>query len=205
MITVVPPRKRNLNAIVPDSNDIKTFFDMHCDVCKVQLSSLQHAKLHYLEEHNIPDGYIKVNLNSICFFLFSLDFISTFLSFCAYFSAVKWNSESSKISTITFSITWIRVFSGLFTFNSINHFYLFDVDDDWFIARIDVKYVWKYFHERQIWVHICPNIKLSIRKNSAATSVAKFGNQNIVWMFINGLMKKKLPEHFRAIIAIESM
>lgn len=60
IITVVPPRKRNLNAIVPDSNDIKTFFDMHCDICKTLLSSLQHAKLHYLEEHNIPDGYIKV-------------------------------------------------------------------------------------------------------------------------------------------------
>lgn len=63
--TVVPTRTRNLNTIVPDSNDIKSFFDMHCDVCKLQLSSLQHAKLHYLDEHNIPDGYIKVRKNHL--------------------------------------------------------------------------------------------------------------------------------------------
>lgn len=74
-----------------------------------------------------------------------------------------------------------------------------------YIFRIDVKYVQKYFHVRQIWVHICHSTKPSIRKNSAAMSAAKFGNQNIVLMYINDLMKKKLLEHFHAIIVIESM
>lgn len=59
-ITDVPIKRRNKNPIAPDSNAMKSFFDMTCDVCETQLSSLQHAKLHYLEEHNIHDGYIKV-------------------------------------------------------------------------------------------------------------------------------------------------
>lgn len=49
--------RRNLNAIQHDSN-VREFFEMNCDVCKIELSSLQHAKLHYLE-HGISDGYIK--------------------------------------------------------------------------------------------------------------------------------------------------
>lgn len=49
--------RRNLNAI-PHNSNIREFFEMNCDVCKIELTSLQHAKLHYLE-HGIPDGYIK--------------------------------------------------------------------------------------------------------------------------------------------------
>lgn len=58
--TVVPIRMRSKNPIAPDSNALKSFFDMNCDVCNTELSSLHHAKLHYHEEHNIHDGYIKV-------------------------------------------------------------------------------------------------------------------------------------------------
>lgn len=55
----VPRTKQNSNSIPPDSSSIRTFFDMQCEICKTELSSLQHAKLHYLEQHDIPDGYIK--------------------------------------------------------------------------------------------------------------------------------------------------
>lgn len=49
--------KVSLNTIQHDSG-VKEFFEMKCDICKAELSSLQHAKLHYLE-HGIADGYIK--------------------------------------------------------------------------------------------------------------------------------------------------
>lgn len=48
-----------MHAAKPDSNSIKSFFDMQCEICKIEMSSLQHAKLHYLEEHQIADGYIR--------------------------------------------------------------------------------------------------------------------------------------------------
>lgn len=38
---------------------MQQFFDMQCEKCETEFSSLQHAKLHYLEEHGISDGYIK--------------------------------------------------------------------------------------------------------------------------------------------------
>lgn len=56
--TVTGTKERYLNAVNPDSHSIQLFFDMQCEICKVELSSLQHAKLHYLEEHSIPDGYL---------------------------------------------------------------------------------------------------------------------------------------------------
>lgn len=59
LLTDIPKVRHNLSAVHPDSERIKLFFDMQCDVCKMQLFSLQHAKLHYLEEHDIPDGYLK--------------------------------------------------------------------------------------------------------------------------------------------------
>lgn len=42
-----------------DSDSIQHLFDMRCEICKSELSSLQHAKLHYLDEHDISDGYIR--------------------------------------------------------------------------------------------------------------------------------------------------
>lgn len=39
-------------------DNVRKFFDMRCEVCQLELQSLQHAKLHYLE-HGIEDGYIK--------------------------------------------------------------------------------------------------------------------------------------------------
>lgn len=35
------------------------FFDMECDLCAFKFTSLQHAKLHYFDEHQIIDGYLK--------------------------------------------------------------------------------------------------------------------------------------------------
>lgn len=52
-------KKKNFNAVNPDSTSIKMFFDMRCEICKTELSTLQHAKHHYLDQHDIPDGYIK--------------------------------------------------------------------------------------------------------------------------------------------------
>lgn len=52
-------RKQIQKEIQLDSNRIKDYFDMRCDVCKAELSSLQYAKLHYLNEHGIAGGYIK--------------------------------------------------------------------------------------------------------------------------------------------------
>lgn len=48
-----------MNTNYPDTSTIQSLFDMQCDLCKIELSSLQHAKLHYLDEHDISDGYIK--------------------------------------------------------------------------------------------------------------------------------------------------
>ncbi|XP_031622031.1 zinc finger protein 888-like [Contarinia nasturtii] len=55
----IEKKKLSTNTVNPDSNSIKLYFDMKCELCKIEVSSLQHAKLHYLEEHDIPDGYIK--------------------------------------------------------------------------------------------------------------------------------------------------
>lgn len=117
-IIVVPTKKRDKNPAAPDSNAIKTFFDMNCDVCDCQLASLQHAKLHYLEEHNI-DGYIKVRT-----FIFhhqnqhAANFIE--LIFQPYFlvqfsSVVNWNSKPSKVSGYISSIMRIQTFSSMYS------------------------------------------------------------------------------------------
>lgn len=47
----------NLAEIQSEEN-LKKFFDMKCDKCPMELSSLQHAKVHYAE-HGIDCGYIK--------------------------------------------------------------------------------------------------------------------------------------------------
>lgn len=38
---------------------------MVCDMCEAQFTSLEHAKLHYSEEHNITDGYLKCSCGDI--------------------------------------------------------------------------------------------------------------------------------------------
>lgn len=38
---------------------IATHFDMSCDRCNYTLSSLQEAQYHYINEHQVADGYIK--------------------------------------------------------------------------------------------------------------------------------------------------
>lgn len=43
---------------IDNMEEVRKFFDMRCEVCQLELQSLQHAKLHYLE-HGIDDGYIK--------------------------------------------------------------------------------------------------------------------------------------------------
>lgn len=48
----------NLEEIQSDEN-LKKYFDLKCDVCRVEMSSLQHAKLHYFEVHGNDNGYIK--------------------------------------------------------------------------------------------------------------------------------------------------
>lgn len=45
--------------VVQSAENLKKLFDMKCDVCQLELSSLQHAKLHYLDEHGNDNGYIK--------------------------------------------------------------------------------------------------------------------------------------------------
>lgn len=42
-----------------DENDLADLFNMNCDECAEVFTSLQHAKLHYLEEHGNIDGYIQ--------------------------------------------------------------------------------------------------------------------------------------------------
>lgn len=44
-----------------DETKLMDIFDMTCDICKSEskFKSLQHAKLHYLEEHGDASGYIK--------------------------------------------------------------------------------------------------------------------------------------------------
>lgn len=59
IITDVPRRKLNLNSTQPDLSRMQQFFDMRCEKCETEFSSLQHARLHYLEEHEISNGYIK--------------------------------------------------------------------------------------------------------------------------------------------------
>lgn len=48
-------------------NRIEEFFEMGCDLCDFQVTSLEHAKLHYLEEHSIKDGYLKCSCSDIKF------------------------------------------------------------------------------------------------------------------------------------------
>lgn len=45
--------------VIQSAENLKKLFDMKCDVCQLELSSLQHAKLHYLDEHGNDNGYIK--------------------------------------------------------------------------------------------------------------------------------------------------
>lgn len=44
-----------------DEAKLMELFDMTCDICKpeLKLRSLQHAKMHYSEEHGDASGYIK--------------------------------------------------------------------------------------------------------------------------------------------------
>lgn len=63
---------------------------MKCDVCTVQFSSLQHAKLHYVEEHQI-DGYIKVRLIVKSSSLFRMNFVDVCSLFC-----LVYNSSAAK-------------------------------------------------------------------------------------------------------------
>lgn len=55
--TIGDPSIVEENVEFSDSN-ISEYLDMTCDICKVALDSLQHAKLHYAEEHN-KNGYVK--------------------------------------------------------------------------------------------------------------------------------------------------
>lgn len=45
--------------VIQSAENLNKIFDMKCDVCPMELSSLQHAKLHYLDEHGNDNGYIK--------------------------------------------------------------------------------------------------------------------------------------------------
>lgn len=40
---------------------------MGCELCDFQFTSLEHAKLHYLEEHKKTDGYLKCGCGDIKF------------------------------------------------------------------------------------------------------------------------------------------
>lgn len=48
-------------------NRIDEFFEMKCELCDFHVTSLEHAKLHYLEEHSIKDGYLKCSCGDIKF------------------------------------------------------------------------------------------------------------------------------------------
>lgn len=50
--------KRNRSAHHSDRLMAK-HFDMTCDECDVRLTSLEDAQMHYSEQHNIADGYLK--------------------------------------------------------------------------------------------------------------------------------------------------
>lgn len=40
---------------------------MDCELCDFKFTSLQHAKLHYFNQHDISDGYLKCNCTDIKF------------------------------------------------------------------------------------------------------------------------------------------
>lgn len=51
------PRRRKADH---DENErIHEFFNMKCDTCEFEFTSLKTAKLHYFDAHQIPDGYLK--------------------------------------------------------------------------------------------------------------------------------------------------
>lgn len=58
---------RNWKSLQDHKNRIDDFFKMECDLCDFHVTSLEHAKLHYIEEHNISDGYLKCNCGDIKF------------------------------------------------------------------------------------------------------------------------------------------
>lgn len=61
--TVDYPKPRTLRHVeLPDfcRPNVAEYFDMKCEICKTtSFKSLHDAKLHYLGEHGIQEGYIK--------------------------------------------------------------------------------------------------------------------------------------------------
>lgn len=58
---------RNSKSLHVHRDRIEEFFEMGCELCDFQFTSLEHAKLHYLEEHKISDGYLKCGCGDIKF------------------------------------------------------------------------------------------------------------------------------------------
>lgn len=48
-----------IKVVVDLSDKIHEYFEMQCDLCAIQFTSLQHARLHYFDDHQSNDGYIK--------------------------------------------------------------------------------------------------------------------------------------------------
>lgn len=58
MSAYIHPKKLNPTEV---EDVMAKYFDMYCDVCGFELSTLtlQEAQYHYKHEHNMPDGYVK--------------------------------------------------------------------------------------------------------------------------------------------------
>lgn len=54
---------RTINSMNLDANEVERVisehFDMKCDRCDKVFKSLQEAQFHYMDEHQIANGYIK--------------------------------------------------------------------------------------------------------------------------------------------------
>lgn len=58
---------RNAKSLKCHQNRVEEFFEMDCELCGFQFTSLQHAKLHYFNQHEISDGYLKCSCTDIKF------------------------------------------------------------------------------------------------------------------------------------------
>lgn len=80
----------------------KKYFDQKCELCGAQIDSFEMAKVHYLSEHENPDGYLRCCGNKIINKLEALDHI-------------QWHIDPDifRFKYSTFFYLWTYFFFGL--------------------------------------------------------------------------------------------